>query len=104
MVPAVLIYWAVFKSGEMQRSTARWRAVRPAVRHRAWVTLLVVAVVGTALGAAVAWAFSTSHAAIGVAALLGFLVLDGVVMPILRARRMRTKAQSRTIETTHDLS
>jgi hypothetical protein len=59
---------------------------------------LVVTVVGTALGAAVVWAFSTSHAVLGLAVLVGFVVLNGIVTPLLRARRIQRRWASASSE------
>jgi len=87
IIPAVLVCWALFRSGELQRSSARLRVLQPAGRHRIRTGFLVVTIVGTALGAAVVWAFSTNHAVLGLAVLVGVVVLNGIVTPLLWARR-----------------
>jgi len=88
VIPAVLVCWALFKSGELQRSAARLRLMRPAARRRIWTVFLVGTVLGTSLGAVVVWALSTSHAILGLAVLVGFIVLNGLVVPLVRARRI----------------
>lgn len=94
MVPAVLCCWALLKSGELQTVASRLRVLRPAARRRVWTTLLVTAVVGTAVGAAIVWAFSTGHITLGLAVLIGLVVLNGVVTPLLRTRRNHRKSAS----------
>lgn len=98
MIPAVLVCWALFKSDELQRSAARLRVLRPAARRRIWTMFLVATVVATALGAAVVWAFSTGHTVLGLAVLVGFVVLNGIVTPLLRARRIQRKSTSASRE------
>ena len=100
MIPAVLVCWAFFKSGEPQRSAARLRVMTPAVRRRVWTTLLVTAAVAIALGAAILWAFSTGHTTLGLAVLIGLVVLNGVVTPLLRTRRNHRKSASAYSEAT----
>jgi hypothetical protein len=92
MIPAVLVCWALFKSGELQRSAARLRVLQPAARRRTWTMFLLVPVVATVLGAAVVWALSTSHAVLGVAVLVGFVALNGIILPLLQARRIQRKS------------
>ena len=94
IIPGVLAYWAIFKSGELQTIRARWRAMHPTMRRRARTTLLVSAIVGTGLAALVLWAFSAHHTAVGLAILVGLVVLNGVVTPLLRARAIRRKSTS----------
>jgi hypothetical protein len=93
-IPAMLVCWALFKSGELQRSTARLRILRPAARRRIWTMFLLFTVVATVLGAAVIWAFSTNHAVLGITILVGLVVLNGIVTPLLRARRIQRKSVS----------
>jgi hypothetical protein len=92
MIPAVLVCWALFKSGVLQESAARLRVLQPTARHRIWTMLLLATVVGTVLGAAVVWAFSTSHAALGVAVLVGFVAVNGIILPLLQARRIQRRS------------
>ena len=92
IVPAVLVCWALFKSGALQTSATRLRALQPATRRRVWTAVLVFTLVGISLGAAVVWAFATSHAVLGLAVLVGFVVLNGIVTPFLRARSTRRKS------------
>jgi hypothetical protein len=86
MIPAVLVGWAFFKSGEPQKSLARLRSLPPAARRRVRTARLVTAVVGTAVGAAIMWVFLTGHITLGLAVLIGLIVLNGVVTPLLQRR------------------
>ena len=99
MVPALLFCWAVVKSGVIQRTRDQLGALRPVVRHRVWTMLLVMIVVATAMGAALVWAFSTNHAVLGLAVLVGFVLLDGIATPLLRTRRIQRKSASAPRET-----
>lgn len=92
MIPAVLVCWALFRSGELQTAAARLRVLRPAARRRIWTMFLAATVMTTALGAAVVWAFSTSHTVLGLAILVGFVMLNGIVTPLLRARKAQHKS------------
>ncbi len=94
MIPAALVCWALFKSGELQTVAARLRVLRPAARRRIWITFLLVTITGTALGAAIVWAFSTSHTVLGLAILVGIVMLKGIVTPFLRTRRIKRKSAS----------
>jgi uncharacterized membrane protein len=99
MIPGVLVCWALFfKSGELQRSKARLRVLRPTARRHTWTMFLVFTVVATALGAAVVWAFSTNHAVLVLAILVGLVVLNGIVTPLLRARKIHRKSASASSE------
>ncbi len=98
MIPAVLVCWALFKSGELQTAAVRLRILQPAARRRILTMFLVVTIAGIALGAAIVWAFSTSHAVLGLAILVGLIVLNGIVTPFLRARRIRRKSASDSSE------
>jgi Na+/H+ antiporter NhaD/arsenite permease-like protein len=99
MIPAVLFCWAFFfKSGEIQRTRDQLRALRPAARHRVWTMFLAVTVVGTAVGAAIVWTFSTGHITLGLAVLIGLVVLNGVVTPLLRTRRNHRRSTSASSE------
>jgi hypothetical protein len=89
MVPAVLVYWAFHKSGVLRRTRDQLRILRPAVRRRVWTMLLAMTAVGVALGAVLVWAFSTNHAVIGLTILVGCVVLNAIVTPLLRARRVQ---------------
>lgn len=94
LLAGVLMYWAMFKSGVLQQTRDRWRAMHPTVRRRARNTLLVTAVMAIALAALILWAFSNHHTALGLGILVGLVVLNGVVTPLLRVRAIRRKSAS----------
>ncbi len=95
MIPALAVCWALFKSGELQTAIARWRVLRPEARRHLWITFLV----GTVVAAVIAWAFVTRHAVLGIAILVGCVVLNGIVLPILQARRIQHEPASTSSET-----
>jgi hypothetical protein len=95
MIPAALVCWALFfKSAELQRIASWLRVMTPAIRRRIWTTLLLTAVVSIALGAAIVWAFSAGHTTLGLAVLIGLVVLNGVITPLLRALGNHRKSAS----------
>ena len=88
MVPAVAVCWALFKSDVLQTSVARWRVLRPGPRRHIWTIFLL----GIVVAAAIVWAFVTSRAVLAIAILVACVVLNGIVIPLLRARSIQRES------------